>query len=510
MSAASQHEIRPGGIVTREKHTMGETTLVRLSSLILILALAGCTAAPAASPTAEVTAPTEVAEATEAPAPPTDAATPTARPTPAGAVPVILSPPTGSLIIGTTLTLEGTGEPGSTLRLKTGYEESTVDVGADGHWSTTISVRLGRRYHFTAVDVNSGARSSPWVEVLVVNEAEATQRAVTPTAGRFSPQISFVTSPTAEPAGIYTTGTKEIFALVSYDGMEDGMIMRRVWTLNDEPFTEKEEPWNVAKYGASGVRIDISIHDFANGLPEGRYQLFLYIDGQEQTNPSGIGNVFTIRHKPALWDKPLTSPDGTSVLSVEPPGRIVITRGGTSKTLVEADWIYEAAWFPDSTHIAYTNLIGKPDAIWLGIEHNISVVNVVNGTSWPIEFPENDIPLRELQMSPDGKALFVVAGVAYGDAEGGGGPGAMFVILDDALKVSDAVFVNNFSGYPLGEDCTSSYVTQASVYNQPKYQGNWASASTFNLKVQVTCGGQDLSGTYAFNVDTKTATRIGP
>jgi hypothetical protein len=59
-------------------------------------------------------------------------------------------------------------------------------------------------------------------------------------------------------------------------------------------------------------------------------------------------------------------------------------------------------------------------------------------------------------------------------------------------------------------DCTVRYVTQPSVYNRPIAEGEWVSPTAFQLKMQMTCGSQALSGTYAFDLATMTAKRIGP
>jgi LysM repeat protein len=136
----------------------GIVALILLILLILLL-LRGC-GTLGISPVVPIPAPSEEAtEATESATEPLTGSLGT--PTASHAVPEILSPTDGSEIASTTITLEGTGEIGSTLDVLDGDEViSSVVVGSDGSFSTELSPNLGDHL-YTVREANSGLVSSP-------------------------------------------------------------------------------------------------------------------------------------------------------------------------------------------------------------------------------------------------------------------------------------------------------------------------------------------------------------
>src|SRR5574341_977934 len=352
------------------------------------------------------------------------------------------------------------------------------------------------------------ARLSAWITLLALAGCSAAP-ALAPTATALPPA--------AEPAGIFAAGTQEIYALITYGNMAEGMVFRREWYRDNSLWLEREEAWDFARYGASGTRTDISIYDFDNGLPEGRYQLRLYIDGREvggyiYVYEDGVasydesGRIFTIRRQPAAWDAPISSPDGNYVLAVEPPNRIALQQpDGTSKTLVEATWIEDVQWFPDSDHFAYTDVIGEPDAYSWEIKYHVWIFSVAGEQGWQIEDPElaeYDVPMRAPVISPDGRKLVLITGDGYGDACGGG-HSATFVILDEAFMTTDFFDIRDFSGLP-----ESGY--ESIVVSGWPPPGEWVDNSTFKMGLGFTCATQNLNGLYAFNLDTMTTRLIEP
>ncbi len=100
---------------------------------------------------------------------------------------------------------------------------------------------------------------------------------VTPVVATFYGVI--FTSDAGSPDGkIFSSGTKQIFAVWNYVNMRPGMTVRREWYLNGELWLTREEAWDFAKYGANGTVRDVSIHDFDAGLTTGIYELRIYID----------------------------------------------------------------------------------------------------------------------------------------------------------------------------------------------------------------------------------------
>jgi hypothetical protein len=353
--------------------------------------------------------------------------------------------------------------------------------------------------------VTSAPTDPPVTEQVAPANSPTPALTSTPQGPWLAPVIGFAASPDAEPTGLFASGTQEIFALITYGNMSEGMVFRREWYLDGELWLEREEKWDFARYGASGTLTDISIHDFDKGLPVGRYELLLYIDGVRQ-NPwsDSADRIFAIRYRSAALDGPITSPDGSTVLAVEPPDRIVMQQpDGASKTLVEADWIQDVVWFPDSAHFAYTNMIGEPDAYWFRIDYETWIFNVADGTGWPIEHPEYDVPVRAPLISPDGRKLAVIMGDGYGDACGVG-IWAMIVVLDEAYKPVEFIGREKFSGLP-----TEGYEAVYVPYSDQSgwAVGEWVDSSTLLMDLAFTCTTTDLDGTFAFNLDTLTASR---
>jgi hypothetical protein len=97
--------------------------------------------------------------------------------------------------------------------------------------------------------------------------------------------INFTTDPASQYSEVrsFPAGTQRIYAQVSYESMADGMLFRREWYLNGEPWLTREEAWDFAKYSESGTLTDLSVFDDA-GLPPGTYELRLYLDGVPQFN----------------------------------------------------------------------------------------------------------------------------------------------------------------------------------------------------------------------------------
>ena len=102
---------------------------------------------------------------------------------------------------------------------------------------------------------------------------------------------------------IFPAKTKRIYAVWEYRNMHDGLIVRRDWYHNDKLWISRQEPWDYAKYGASGTMRDISVYELDAGLPFGTYRFELYIDAQPQPILGGVkwGTVRGLLVSKAQW-----------------------------------------------------------------------------------------------------------------------------------------------------------------------------------------------------------------
>lgn len=115
---------------------------------------------PTLSPSPTLEPPTPTPSPSPTPQPPTP--TPTATPIPPRA-PIIENPADGSQLPGDTLTVDGTAESGTTVRVDEGDKSlGEASVDENGNWSLVPAELLPAGDHtVVAVDVNTGETSTP-------------------------------------------------------------------------------------------------------------------------------------------------------------------------------------------------------------------------------------------------------------------------------------------------------------------------------------------------------------
>ena len=76
----------------------------------------------------------------------------------------------------------------------------------------------------------------------------------------------------------FPSGTKQVYALWSYENMTGGVPYHVSWLLDDSPWAYESLTWDMSRYGAEGQScvVQISEHD-ADGLPPGNYRLEVLI-----------------------------------------------------------------------------------------------------------------------------------------------------------------------------------------------------------------------------------------
>ena len=81
----------------------------------------------------------------------------------ASAAPSITSPKDGDSLSGSSVTLQGTGQPGSSIRvLDSGKTVSDATIGSDGKWSAQVAVTAGQ-HTFVAASADGSQKSAPVV-----------------------------------------------------------------------------------------------------------------------------------------------------------------------------------------------------------------------------------------------------------------------------------------------------------------------------------------------------------
>jgi hypothetical protein len=138
----------------------------------------------------------------------------------------------------------------------------------------------------TTVPATSAPPGAPSATISAPTSAPApTLPPATPPS--FSHTINFAeTADVSKATRSFHQGTTTIYALWAYSNMTDGLIFRRDWYRDGTLWKTKEDVWSLAKYGANGTVTFISIYDMQKGLPNGHYELKLYINNQPQFSTS--------------------------------------------------------------------------------------------------------------------------------------------------------------------------------------------------------------------------------
>ncbi len=209
----------------------------------------------------------------------------------------------------------------------------------------------------------------------------------------------------------FAAGTEEVFAWWDYQDMDANAIVKRVWQLNGQEWLVREEPWDVAKYGAVGTVTDISIFDFeGSGLTPGVYSLALYLDGVLQVQRS-----FTVM----LPETAVSYPDPTGNKHVAVWGGLLFRQLDSNdlQFLAQGQEISEVVWSPDSSLLFYVE-VDRSQQVGdntLGIQHALWSLDVT-GTGNPIQLGSFTDDLHSPQISPNGRFVALLKGTGYGDA----------------------------------------------------------------------------------------------
>ena len=301
----------------------------------------------------------------------------------------------------------------------------------------------------------------------------------------------------------FPAGTKAVYAIWDYQNMREGLMIRREWYWNGQPWITREEAWNFQKYGANGTIRDITIFDNETGLNSGVYQLRLYIDrvlqpiGPEIYTPVKPWITFNIGtdEKYAGY----TSPDYRSAVEVFDERRIVLqTSGGISKKIFTAREIPYVSWFPDGSHFLFVDRDRSEQEFGtnLGIRDDLWMVEVPSGTLQLLYKNDTSFAGRlGPVVSPTGRYIASLEGSGFGDACLVDSQ-LIFIELASDLRSMRVIRQAEFSGFPAFDE--------GFIY--PVEDGTWQNDNVYLITLDGTCNSdKSRLGPYLFKLGERTA-----
>lgn len=353
--------------------------------------------------------------------------------------------------------------------------------------------------------------SSPATQnvVLPLATISATAETLPPTPGPNDPMFFgafFALDPVDAPIqGLFPEKTKQVFAIWNYINMREDLTVKREWYLNGQLWLTREDPWEFAKYGASGTIRDISVYDFDAGLEGGVYQLRLYINNVPQpigTSPSG---------GPQMWLNFEIHPDDTQVGGGSPDfqwaieildQKTIVFRdvNGTPTTLYTGREIPYHSWFTDSKHMLFVDRdrSQQQSGTTLGIRDDLWIAEIPSGELHLLyksntNFAGHAGPV----FSPDGRFIVSMEGSGFGDACLIDSRLIFFELAGDFQSVKP-IKQEQFAGFPVYND--------GFVY--PVEDGEWETANLFLVTLDGTCSvDKSQMGPYLFNTSNLTVSR---
>ena len=314
------------------------------------------------------------------------------------------------------------------------------------------------------------------------------------------PQFSnlrFMVADGASAQTQFAPGTEEVFAVWDYVNLSEDDILRREWTKNGEPWLEREEAWDVNRYGSSGTRSDISVYDFEGaGLEPAVYRLTLYLNGLYQTEAA-----FEI----VLADEPdtLAASTETQVAWVREGKYLMLDAwDGNHRQLAEANHIVELLWLPDARHLLYVDRRDETDpaaAPWP--KHALWLVDTETNEQWQLGTYEEN--LHRIGLMPEARFIYTTAGSDFADACFMDRQ-LIFVALDENYQRVAVHNMHDFEGIP----------TQKGYWVFPELDGKWASDHEFDVNITAFCLSETseedmgLIGRYRLNLETLTAVQL--
>lgn len=336
--------------------------------------------------------------------------------------------------------------------------------------------------------------------------------AITPSPTSLPPSFSSVRfSPQPDDSltrNFYVAGTPRIFALWNYNDMLEGMVVKRVWKLNDEEWIEREEVWPFSRYGKAGTVRDIYIFDDETGIQAGKYSLTLYIDGilQDLDTKAGMQSevVFYVLESEVKF--PVTSPDKSHTAFVEFGGILMMEEpDGRVWQMTEVQEIASIDWFPDNSYLLYTerdrtNQTQVDDDT--GITHRMFVMDIETGEQAVLGTSGENF--HRPSISPGGEYISVLSGNT-GRENCIGSPILAIIELDTELRRQAVHTLASFSGL---ENLNNNFAS--GIPDLSDWEWIWASETKFAVKLEWICkpSGRNPNGSYHFDLSQMTASQV--
>jgi hypothetical protein len=198
------------------------------------------------------------------------------------------------------------------------------------------------------------------------------------------------------------------------------------------------------------------------------------------------------------------SPDGSRLALVQGRGTLIVQEAdGEQRELLVTGEISGLDWFPDGTHLVYSDfdlaqeIIARRGRLW--------IVDVETGESRQISTGYGP------RVSPDGRRIAMLYGILWGDASFVGYDIAILE-LDEGMHVVVVAHQDDFAGLP-GKEAEEE--RDASFYpvstGDIPASGVWQSNTELVIGLRWTCTGPDdpESGVYLLDLETLRAERIG-
>ena len=334
---------------------------------------------------------------------------------------------------------------------------------------------------------------------------------VTPVAG-FTPTTSdpiffggYIAVDQAATHGqsFFPAGTKQVFAIWTYQNMRAGLTIKREWYLDGKIWLTREEPWDFAKYGASGIMQDVSIYDTEVGLDSGAYQLRVYIDNVQQPigrEPATL-NYLNFVIQPYESYTAIVSPDLQSTAEIYGGKRIVIRDvNGTPKDLYTGREIPYLTWFANSRELLFVDRdrSQQQSDTSIGVRDNLWIADVQTGDYHLLYEGYTAFSGHNgLMLSTYEKYIVSLEGSRYADACMVDSRLVFFELANDRQSVT-VIKQEQFTGLSASRDGT--------VY--PIDDGAWEADNLFRLTLDGTCAVDRAGlGQYVFNIAARTATK---
>ena len=317
---------------------------------------------------------------------------------------------------------------------------------------------------------------------------------------RFSPQPD-----DALARDYYVAGTPRIFAMWDYTGMQEGMLVKRVWKWNDEIWIEREEPWAFNPYSEQGTVKNIYIFDDDIGVAQGKYSLTLYIDGiLQDLNPvDGFQSEAVFHVFESEVPFPVTSPDKSHTAFVQFGGRLMIEEpDGRVLEMAEVQEISSISWFPDGNYLLYTERdrtkqnSSDEDA---GITHRLYILDINTGEQTIVGTSGENY--HQPLISPGGEFISVLSGNTLRE-DCTGSPTLAIIELDAELRRQAIHSLASFTGFEFLYQNSSSVIPR-----QGEQSLSWDSDTRLSVDLEWVCppSGINRSGTYVLDLSQMTA-----